>query len=279
MAAKSPYISGLVAFVGAIGLVGAGCAATDEAEESAAEYGTPGLHMNVELGDRTYDLYAPEGYDGETPVPAVLVLHGMPAGPAEAQYASGMDDLADEEGFLAVYPAGTNDRWTSSPGGGDATFLNDLVEELVTGWNADPDRVYVSGFSNGADMAMVFAIERPDLVAAVAPVTPSGTGRVERTIEDMTEPVPMVAFLGGIDQRLSIGERLLETWRAGAGCDGEDTVEAEGLTTSTWECDAGTTVEVHVVDDGAHQWFGDANRREPLWASEAMWEFFTEHAG
>ena len=63
----------------------------------------------LESGGRTrqYYVHVPPTYDGKTPLPLVLVLHGATQRPEGIESMSGMSTLADKEKFLAVYPRGT----------------------------------------------------------------------------------------------------------------------------------------------------------------------------
>jgi len=56
---------------------------------------------------RTYEYYVPASYDGSEPVPMMLSFHGMAGnGPAQRMM-TGLTDIADEEGFIAVFPDST----------------------------------------------------------------------------------------------------------------------------------------------------------------------------
>lgn len=260
------------------GCADAGDGGTDDG--AADDPGTAGFHLDIDLDGRSYDVFAPETAAGAEPLPAVLVLHGMPGSPASAQADSGMHDLAEQEGFLAVFPDGDTGSWSAAPDTPDLDYITDLIDDLVATWNADPERIYVSGISNGADMALVVGAALPDRVAGVGAVAPSGTGGVMDAVRELNAPTPTVAFLGGQDRRLGTGMEIMERWRESAGCGEEETAEEETaeedeLETSTWQCDEGTEVVVHVVAGQGHVWFGEEALREPLWASSAMWEFFT----
>jgi polyhydroxybutyrate depolymerase len=234
-------------------------------------------HREVEVGGRSYDVYAPASYDSSVLTPAVIAFHGRSGSPTDILRASGLDVLADEEGFLAVLPRGESRRWEPEAGGTDIQFVEALIQDLVGSWNADPTQIYVTGFSNGADMAIVSALALPDLVAAAAPVTPSGTGSVAEVIEDLAAPVPVVAFIGEQDDFAEVGLDMLASWRAGAGCGDEQSESTDQVATTHWNC-GGSPFTVHVVAGQGHVWFGYPSHRDPIWASETMWEFFQEQA-
>ena len=69
----------------------------------------PGDHtrtLKVDGRDRSYLVHVPGKYDGKTPMPVVLALHGAAMnGPMMAVFC-GLNKKADEAGFIAVYPSG-----------------------------------------------------------------------------------------------------------------------------------------------------------------------------
>ena len=69
----------------------------------------PGDHtrtLKVDGQDRSYLVHIPAKYDGKTPTPVVLALHGAAMnGPMMAVFC-GLNKKADEAGFIVVYPSG-----------------------------------------------------------------------------------------------------------------------------------------------------------------------------
>lgn len=91
---------------------------------------------------------------------------------------SGWSPKADQRGFIAVHPNGgiVNGQtsflwniyeWASSPD--DDGFLLALINRLKTEYNINPNRVYMTGHSNGASMTNTFAFAHADVLAAIAP--------------------------------------------------------------------------------------------------------------
>ena len=101
---------------------------------------------------------------------------------------SGLNQKADQEGFLAVYPNGTGRFSSLTWNGGnccgsamqqrvdDVAFIDAVLDDLANVVNVDTKRVYATGISNGAIMAYRLASELSERIAAIAPVAgPMGT--------------------------------------------------------------------------------------------------------
>jgi polyhydroxybutyrate depolymerase len=133
--------------------------------------------------ERSYIVHVPKDVVSN-PWPVVLNFHGGGSSAAGQQAYSLMDETADREGFLAVYPNGTgvlSNRlltWNAGSCCGyalnnkvdDVAFVRALLDNLAKHAEIDRDRIYATGLSNGAMMAYWLAIQAPDLMAAIAPV-------------------------------------------------------------------------------------------------------------
>ncbi len=130
--------------------------------------------------ERSFSWYQPHH---RTLTPAlVFVLHGsMGDGDmARASFAYEFERLAEQQGFIPVFPDGFeghfNDCRKAGPysantlGIDDVGFLSAVVESLATNANADSSRVYATGLSNGGNMALRLGLEAPGIFRAVAPV-------------------------------------------------------------------------------------------------------------
>src|SRR5258708_64260 len=103
----------------------------------------------------------------------VIALHGsMGTGEqARTYYGYDFDLLAEQQGFIAVYPQGYEGHWNDCRVRGpfaakretidDVGFLHALVDRFVKDHNADRARVYVTGISNGGATALVPPIPTP----------------------------------------------------------------------------------------------------------------------
>jgi poly(hydroxyalkanoate) depolymerase family esterase len=111
-------------------------------------------------------------------LPVVVMLHGCTQSPEDFARGTGMDALADREGFIVVYPrqtasANAQKCWNWFDGrhqqrdGGEPSLIAGLVGQVLADTGADPARVYVAGLSAGGAAAAIMAEQYPDVFAAV----------------------------------------------------------------------------------------------------------------
>jgi poly(hydroxyalkanoate) depolymerase family esterase len=185
-------------------------------------------------GTRAYKAYIPKGYSsgpGE-PVPMVVMLHGCTQSPDDFARGTRMNALADEHGFIVVYPAQcatanaqkcwnwfrTEDQLRES---GEPAIIAGITNEVAGTYNVDRRRIFVAGMSAGGAMAVILATTYPDLYAGVgvhsglaygaahdvpsaframhAPGSSTGPAR------GGSIPVPAIVFQGDNDRTVSAG--------------------------------------------------------------------------
>jgi phospholipase/carboxylesterase len=132
----------------------------------------PGMHPLGLGGDRDAALYIPEGYQPEQPAPFVLSLHG--AGGNELSGLYPLQVLADEFGFILLSPASRGRTWDVILGGfgPDIAFLDRALAATFERCAVDPDRIAVSGFSDGASYALSIGITNGDLFPNILAFSP-----------------------------------------------------------------------------------------------------------
>ena len=146
-----------------------------------------------------YLLYLPENYKASKETyPLMLFLHG--AGERgknlEALKVHGPPMLADKGKsfpFVLVSPqCPEGDWWTDSK---QIETLNALLDDIVSRYRIDKDRIYVTGLSMGGFGTWQLAIQYPDRFAAIAPVCGGG----DPLLANRLGPLPIWVFHGAKD--------------------------------------------------------------------------------
>ena len=252
-------------------------------------------------GERNYRLYVPSSYQAGVPMPFVYNLHGLGSNALEQELYSGMNAVAESEGFIVCYPNGVNAAWNvgfafNSPTD-DVGFLNALVDTLSATYSIDQSRVYSCGMSNGGYMSYKLACEVSDRYAAVASVTGAMVPSAPADCSP-SRAVPTLQIHGTNDLTVpyegsSINvpiETLVEFWATLNSCESDpdttdiaDTDPDDGTTATRYrydDCTDGNEVHFYKITDGGHTWPGGAVVIGPtnydIDASTVIWEFFEQ---
>ena len=123
---------------------------------------------------RTYRQFLPSGYDGETPTALVLNIHGLGSNGDQQASFTGMEDLAEDEGFIAIHPNGEGELplWnyvSDNRASNDIGFISELVGAFGERLCIDT-HVYATGMSNGGLMSSTLVCAAPDQIAAASAV-------------------------------------------------------------------------------------------------------------
>jgi polyhydroxybutyrate depolymerase len=170
--------------------------------------------LTIDGKERTYLIEKPPG---QAPRPTIIMLHGLNGSGADVARATGLDRLAPQSGWVAVFP----DRqpplqgWNFFPSGrepslllersraiggvpNDAGFLKALVADLVRRGVSDPKRIYLAGVSNGSFMALRMICADAEIFAAVGLLV----GGMPEVLGDEcrpAKPVPVMMLNGTAD--------------------------------------------------------------------------------
>lgn len=237
--------------------------------------------MQEGIIERQYLLYRPADGPGADPaerrMPAVMALHGLGVDrydiPATAPWA----DAVAEDRFVAVFPQGVLNSWNLGPccppaslgGVDDVGFLGRVLDQVRARPDVDPDRVYLTGFSNGGMMAIELACQRSDDIAAIAPVaatnvTGCAPSRPTSMLQLHGDPDDTVPYDGSpsLSQVLSSEPfpavpASAAAWATASGCaPGPTRVDdGDGVRVDRWSgCPKGTAVELITYPGNGHGW-------------------------
>ena len=237
---------------------------------------------------RSYRLFVPPSYDGRTPRPLVLDMHGS-GGTAERQAStSRFEALAEREGALvATLQAGTeNNRWNvpvTAERPDDVAYVSAVIDHVAARACTDLTRVYATGFSGGGRMSSLLACKLNHRIAAIAPMAGlrwpgpcEGRAIPVLTFHGLADP--QNTYDGGVAGRggewVESVPEALASWAKHNGCDGDALLEDPPgpLSTLRYEgCDA--EVRLVRIDGLVHTW-----ARQEVDATSEMWAFFKSHA-
>jgi len=233
----------------------------------------------------------------EKPLPVIFDFHGY-AEPGQLQVMlSGLGSYGRTHHFVTITPWINNRSvpyWLSTVGSKDLAWFGELLSHVESTTCVDENRVFVTGYSNGAFMSSAIAYEYSSRVAAVAPIAGIQAVSPCRT----TRPVPVVAFHGTADPLVHYdgsasttardlpapaGSRTLSStqlakifgvagvfssgpsvpqqaasWAKRTRCTAKESATpiASDVTLLVWPCPTGANVELFRVGGGGHTWPG-----------------------
>jgi poly(hydroxyalkanoate) depolymerase family esterase len=132
-----------------------------------------------------YRLYTPSNApaadsarDQSNLLPLVVLLHGCKQDAADFALGTGMNELAETEKCLVLYPEQSSSansmrcwNWFEAThqarDSGEPKMLAALIHKVIKTHGADPSRVYIAGLSAGGAMAAIMAGLFPEMFAAV----------------------------------------------------------------------------------------------------------------
>jgi polyhydroxybutyrate depolymerase len=217
--------------------------------------------------------------------------------------------VADENGFIVVYPEGTGfgpKSWemtgSETPSHmPDVIFISQLIDKLEASYNIDNARIYANGMSNGGGMAFVLSCTLSDRIAAVGMVSAGLDPGWNWCTDD--RPVPVIAFHGTADpvclynggwSKLAGGAfpsvpGFMANWSRRNRCGPNpiaSTIAANVTRLRYTDCADNAGVVLYTIKGEGHQWPG-GKRVAAEWmlgrysqsidATRQMWAFFREH--
>ena len=294
---------------------------------SATKRPSAGTHriQSVEIPEgkpRSYLLHVPSRWQGRPSLSLVVALHGAFSTAKKFARESGWSALAESEGFLVAYPEGFGlfgllQHWNAGHCCGkaaadnfdDVGFIDAVIDDICAVFPVDPQRIYITGFSNGGMLVHRYAAERSARIAAAAAVGAAVGGRASADRPIWTPPAPAVAvpmlIMHGRDdgnvpygggrasqgnskrEYLSVNEAVA-FWVQQNGCKrvSHKTLQEGTIAVEKWQGgDAKAEVLRYAINGWGHQWPGpyfikrlsDGDPLHGFDATRQIWEFFRMH--
>jgi len=249
-------------------------------------------------GSRQYKLYVPACYDGE-PLPLVVMLHGCTQNPDDFAAGTQMNDAAERQQCLVLYPqqsqgANSSKCWNwfnatdQQRDAGEPAIIAGMTREVMKQYEVGPRQIYIAGLSAGGAMAAIMGTLYPDLYAGVgvhsglaygaASDLPSALAAMRNGAKSGTKSgaknasfrgIPIIVFHGDADHTVSVrnGEQVLAN-TAPASIAASGTIRKKGQVpsghsyTQTVHADVhGTPLAEHWLIHGfGHAWAGGSSQ-------------------
>ena len=235
---------------------------------------------------RSYRLYVPNNVKENAPL--VVSLHGANGN----QWANRpmTTDVADEEGFIVVYPQGktvnfylanmNTTGWVSSGEvNADVEYIKAVIEDVKKNYSVDSKRIYCCGFSNGGMMTYALSNTCADIFAAFASI--SGFQMNEFHFRHTSvRPAPFLHIHGKSDDfvKYSLVPTIVDEMvaRLGANPVPVKTTVAGKYTKSVFEATEGSFPYVYYEMDGMGHNDFTSNTPEGN-SAKTMWNFFKQY--
>ena len=270
---------------------------------------------------RKYTYYVPAMYDGTTAVPLVFNLHGLSGTSAKQESYEDFRTIADTANFIVVHAEGLNQSpiggftllgWgsmtTVSAAAADEAFVMSLLDTMEAHYNINANKVYSTGYSQGAFMSYNLGCRYSSRFAAVASSCGS-LSNANLAACTPVHPLPIMEIHGTADNTIPYAgsssylhtDSLVKHWVQFNHCNPvPTTVEnlADISDSATVDMskvihyvytggDNGSTVELYKVINGGHQVpsdvatansYGVGNRNMDFKASKEIWRFFSQYS-
>ena len=263
--------------------------------------------------ERSFLIYVPTNIKENAPL--VVAIHGYTSSAKTLMGYSGINQVADKEGFLVAYPQGTKDsrdnnffnvgyEFHSDSKVNDVNFIREIVLNLTKEYKLNSKRVFATGMSNGGDMSYLLACTSSDLFTAVAPV--AGV-MMKDTLENCNPEKKIPIFeIHGTKDSISKFEgdmnnedkwgayydlpSTIEFWVNKHALNEKETIQLENKNTEDgttitferyWSDESQREVWFYIVNDGNHTWPGmtglfSRTANQDINSAEEIWKFFSK---
>lgn len=141
--------------------------------------------------------YLPACYDGKTPLPLIVQVHG--GGNDGRRWADFTlwHILAERLGLIVIYP-NSPDYGSWHCDDRDVEYLDRLISHICEKYAVDRTRIYMQGMSNGDMMTLAYTMQHPDRLAAAGYST-GPSAEIYVGDERPVGPLPVIQMRGEYD--------------------------------------------------------------------------------
>jgi polyhydroxybutyrate depolymerase len=288
----------------------------------------PGTYHRTLVHDgyeRTFIAVVPDCVEEMNSLSMVMMFHGGGGSAKGVHRDTGWAELANQACLLVVFPDGLAEDPDRSPSFinnpqlwndgsdrfnrlvDDIGFVRSVISIMKEEFKVDPDRIYATGFSNGASMTFRVGIELSGEIAAIAPVA----GALWQPDFQLASPVsllymtgtedPLNPMDGGVPQLLK-GEGQpgggtekppvnshIQIWIDELVCEGdpEKLISSADIEAVFYRnCAGGSEIAYYQLIGAGHHWPGGIVRlpetlvgeaADQLNATMVIWNFFQNH--
>lgn len=152
-----------------------------------AAYKQQSIDINVNGQQRNMVVFTPNTLPAKSPL--FIVTHGMNQSPEYQYGADKMYEMIDTAKFVITYLRSDGNTWDIG-GTKDQNFVIKTIDEMVSRFDIDKERVYWSGFSMGSMLIHHCIANMQDKIAAFAPT--SGIQFSEQPWNNCNKPVNLL---------------------------------------------------------------------------------------
>lgn len=162
----------------------------------------PGHNGEIRVGNRSYLIWVPRGYNASRPTPVMVGYSAYQDSTENFRNYSRLRESNVGRDAIIVYPRAIGTSWEGSATsatrpGEDIRFVRAMINDVQRYYNIDLRRIYATGMSTGGGMAAVSACHMADLFAGVAGVSGAYYWPVNSNCQNI--PVAFLAYHGTND--------------------------------------------------------------------------------
>lgn len=166
--------------------------------------------------ERSFILHLPKSFKQDQPIacPILICLHGKGSNGREMKMYTGLNATSDKAGMITVYPTAEEGVWPYEDTGKirmEITYLNNVIDHIVSRYHGDPDRIYMAGMSSGGIFTFTFALQFPAVLRGIAVVSGNISFEASKELQKNLPLLPPLLFIHGTSDFLYPGrpEQLL----------------------------------------------------------------------